>query len=649
MSKRLFATLSAALIAICIVGLASAQAPPAAPTGVTALASGEGFVISWDSSDAASHWVAWMSNDDYAAARAAGDWTKALKYDHVPSGDTHVISSERLAAGQDYWIIVGSVSGSSAVAWGEWHTATALHGLSAEEASTYAYVMDAIAYYDSNGREATSKYYNSTESVEDERYLVLLDDADGAVLAMFLFRDFLGEKSSYTEHFRRMATGAGVWTEHQGFYLAATNTGIEVARGPMRSYVIRHDGLIFISGHSVLSDNVAEATQDYVNRAIAHYEANGLAATIEHYNSHLSVDGHFYLFLIGADDNYLAHPIFPHLIGTDIKDVVGSDGQELGKEIAAATEAGGWVEYLWPHPVTRQELPKVTWAIRHDGLIFASGYYTGGSEDETPPWRNVADPEQYTEDYVNRAIARYERDGLQAMLNYYNSVASFEGQWYLFATDANDVYHVHPLLPRLIGTDINDVVGDDGYELGKALAAAPDGGEGVWVEYLWPHPVTLQKVPKRGYAVRHDGMLFASGYYPRPADPASEVQAYVQKAIDYYDANGADDTLAYYRKPASIEGEYALLILDDQGVIQVFALFPEFVGWDVSTFKGPVAGEPIGEWLLDATPEGHWFDYLYPNTGASEVLVAHQWAIRHEGYIFTSAYFVPLGEPGPAD
>ena len=54
------------------------------------------------------------------------------------------------------------------------------------------------------------------------------------------------------------------------------------------------------------------------------------------------------------------------------------------------------------------------------------------------------------------------------------------GEWYLFATDADDIYHVHPLLPRLIGTDIKDIVGSDGYELGNELAAAVDGGEGVW-------------------------------------------------------------------------------------------------------------------------------------------------------------------------
>ena len=509
--------------------------------------------------------------------------------------------------------------------------------------ATRKYVMDAIAYYGANGRDATEEHYNSTASIKNQRYLILLDDADATILAMSIFQGFRGEKFPFTEYFREIATEAGVWTEHQGFYLTETSSDA-VAQGPMRSFIIRRDGLIFMSGHSVLSENVAAATQDYVARAIAFYQEHGLDATIERYNSLVSsLEGHFYLFLIGPDDLYLAHPIFPGLIGTDIKNVTDRAGDPLGERIALATEQGIWVEYRWPNPITRIEEPKTTWAKRHDGMIFASGYYEPDPDAPPPAWQNVADPEQYTEDYVNRAIARYEEHGLESMLNYYNSVASFEGQWYLFATDENDIYHVHPLLPHLIGTDINDVVGDDGYELGKALAAAPDGGEGVWVDYLWPHPVTLQKVPKRGYAARHDGMLFASGYYPEPEDPAGEAQAYVQKAMDYFDANGAEATLAHYSSPESIEGQYVLLILDEQGVVQVFALLPDMVGWDVSTFKGPVAGEPVGEELLKATEEGHWFDYLYPNVSASEVLRAHQWAIRHKGYIFSTAYFVEQG------
>ena len=131
-----------------------------------------------------------------------------------------------------------------------------------------------------------------------------------------------------------------------------------------------------------------------------------------------------------------------------------------------------------------------------------------------------------------RGALRAGRTGIVPQL-YYNSVASFEGEWYLFATDENDIYHVHPLLPHLVGTDIKDVVGSDGYELGKELAKAGEG-QGVWVEYPWPHPVTLREVPKVGYAVRRDGMIFASGYYPGVTDPAAYTRAYVQEAMDYY-------------------------------------------------------------------------------------------------------------------
>ena len=316
---------------------------------------------------------------------------------------------------------------------------------------------------------------------------------------------------------------------------------------------------------------------------------------------------------------------------------MGSDGQELGKQIAQATEEGIWVEYLWPHPVSRKEQQKVTWAVRHDGLIFASGYYAGGPETAAPPWED-ADPRDYTVDYVNRAIERYERDGLQSMLNYYNSVASFEGQWYLFATDATDIYHVHPLISRLIGTDINDVIGSDGYELGRELAKATDGGEGVWVEYLWPHPVTLKEVPKVGYAVRHDGMLFASGYYPQVEDPAAQTQDYVQKAIRYYEANGLDATIAHYNSQESVDGQWSLTMADENDVVRVAILAPRLIGTDL---KGVGAGlaRNIGEEMAAATEDGDWVSFIFPNTRSSETLYAHVWAIRHDGLLFTSRYY----------
>ena len=310
----------------------------------------------------------------------------------------------------------------------------------------------------------------------------------------------------------------------------------------------------------MLQQNIEAPVRNYVNRAVELYESEGLQATIDYYNSQDSLEGTLYLFLIGADDLYLAHPIFPHLIGTDIKEVVGSDGQELGKEIAEATDDGKWVEYLWPNPITRNEEHKTTWALRHDGLIFASGYYSAGDDPVDQPWVD-ADPRDYTVEYVENAIALYERDGLDAMLDFYNSVASFQGQWYLFATDEDDIYNVHPLVPILRGTDIKDVVGSNGYELGKEIAKATE--EGHWIEYMWPHPATLKEVPKISYAVRRDGMIFASGYYPPQQDAEETAVDFVQQAIDKYEAEGLNAVVSYYNSDESIEGVFRLVVVDE--------------------------------------------------------------------------------------
>ena len=489
-----------------------------------------------------------------------------------------------------------------------------------DDALTTAYVMRAIERYEREGREATVAYYNSRESVEGQRFMSIIDADTNVLLTSPLRPAAVGVVVPAS------ATEEGIWIERQG------SNPVTNQREPRRTFFILRDGLIFAASHSALRENIAQATKNYVAKATELYDSEGLDATIAYYDSRESVDGQFYLFLIGADDIYLAHPIFPHLKGTDIKDVVGSDGQELGREIAQATEEGIWVEYLWPNPVTRLEDSKVTWAIRHDGLIFASGYYTGEADSAAPPWQD-ADPREYTVDYVNRAVERYERDGLEAMKAYYNSVAAFEGQWYLFATDANDIYHVHPLLPRLIGTDIKDVVGADGYELGKEIAKATE--EGHWIEYIWPHPSTLKNAPKVSYAVRRDGMIFASGYYPEPEDPAAYTKAYVQKAIDYYEENGLDATVAHYNSENSFEGQWYLGLADSDSRILVSAVVPHVIGSQLN----PETAEAInaGQWV-----ELEWFGNLTAGT-----TFRHIWGTRHDGLYFYSGYFVEQGTPLP--
>ena len=501
---------------------------------------------------------------------------------------------------------------------------------------TQAYVEAAIARYERDGREATFAYYNSLESIEGERLMLILREGDLAIASSAVFTHLIGSNAytgpnTATGRDASQATPEGHWFKGTAFNPTSEQ------QEPALILAVLHDGLVFVSSHFIVREDLEGFTTAYVQQAMAYYDENGLDATVAHYDSGDSVEGQFYLFLIDENDLYLAHPIFPHLKDTDIKDVVGSDGQELGKEIAQATEAGHWVDYLWPNPVSGLEEPKSAWVIRHDGLIFASGYYTPDPNAEPPVWQD-ADPHEYTVTYVENAIERYKTYGLQGLKDYYNSVASFEGQWYLFATDDNDTYIVHGLLRNLIGTDIKAVQSTDNPNLGADIAAATE--EGIWVEYLWPHPVTLQDAPKVAYAKRYDGLLFASGYYPGVADPAARTQAFVAEAIAMYEREGADATWAYYNSPASIDGEWFLLAVAEDNSLLAVALLPALVGQDYSIIFAQTAGLGSDEAgiLQTATEEGNWFKFPYYNPLTAEDDQMNIWAVRHDGIIFTALY-----------
>ena len=643
--KYLLAFTAPVLIALCLVGLVAAQSP-AAPTGVTVISAAGGIRVSWDADDAPAHRVGWVNTEELAQARAAGNWLDAFNYHDVTEGNSFLISP--LPDGASYWVIVGSGNASppTEIAWDQWRMITVEHGTDLDDdALTIAYVRRAIAYYDEHGRKAAFAYYNSRESFEGERSMLIYEPDTLTVRVYPVFLDLVGSYFSPNSDFggllarlhQSVIEGDG-WIEFQTF------NPVTQQNEPMRIWGVLRDGLVFSSGHFTLRENIEQSTQNYVNKAIRYYDANGLDATIAHYNSRDSLENFFYLFLMDENDIYLAHPIREDLRGTDIKDVDGTDFEgnyyELGKDIARATEEGHWVEYIWLNPVSGREGPKTTWAIRYKGLIFASGYYTPQSTQERP-WIG-ADPYEFTVGYVNRAIEAYKEDPA-AMLEYYNSVASYEGEWYLFATNENDIYVVHPLLPRLIGTDIKDVKDPaTGYELGKALAAATDQ-KGVTVEYDWPHPATGYPAPKISYAIRHNGMLFASGYYPAPADQPAFAKAFVQDAIDLYDRQGLDAVVGAYGEGQNSGGLWFLYLVDESDVFRVMGFAPGLVGTDFTNLHfRDFDGNPVGvEALKTAEGEGRWVNFHWPVTGAQN-FIAHLWVQRHNGLLFGTAYFDTL-------
>ncbi len=506
---------------------------------------------------------------------------------------------------------------------------------------TRAYVQEAIDFYEANGREATIEYYSLiTEDRAvpslgpDLRYLFLVDRETYVLLASpitYLNNRVMGLIAPGGPFHAEVAQAdeKGVWVRS---LRPSVRTG---QQEPARYFIVLHDGLLFMSAHEIVQENAEEATKEYVSKAIGFYQHYGPLATEYYYNSRESMEGQFYLFMTDENDVYIVHPIEPERIGTDIKDVTDDAGDPLGQRISQATEEGVWVEYFWPHPVTGEKELKTTWAIRHDGKIFASGYYTA-----SPAWVGK-DPWEFTQDYVGRAIERYSDDGLESMLNYYNSVVSFEGQWYLFATDENDSYIVHPVFPNLVGTDIKALTGKDseGNPLGVSLAKAADGGEGIRVEYQWPHPITLVEAPKIAYAVRRDGILFASGYYPLPEDSRTYTQNYVAEAIAHYENHGLAATVEYYRSEESVaEGVWFLELLDKDGKFLAHYVNEGLIGTDAEDYWSP-DGTDVGRRMLASTEEGHWFQATFPNVRGAGDNYRITWAIRHDGLVFASGYF----------
>ena len=252
-----------------------------------------------------------------------------------------------------------------------------------------------------------------------------------------------------------------------------------------------------------------EFTVDYVDRAIELYDQRGLEAMRDYYNSEESFVGEWYLFAIDENDIYVVHPVFPHLIGTDIKVLTDSTGYELGKAIANATEEGRWIEYLWPHPAVKLvEVRKVAYAKRHDGYVFASGYYPVPGDD----------PAAYTQGYVQKAIDKYDSDGLDATVAHYNSRDSLDNQWYLLLASVDDeTLLAHGLSQNLVGANITDLTDPEGLNVGQELLKATESG--YWFQMAFPRGQEAGFTRIRVWAVLHDGHIFASGYFTGEVAP----------------------------------------------------------------------------------------------------------------------------------
>ena len=250
----------------------------------------------------------------------------------------------------------------------------------------------------------------------------------------------------------------------------------------------------------------AAYTRFVVENAVRRYQTEGLDPTLAHYNRAESIDGQWYVFIIDENDLVTAHPD-PQLLGLDAKGWVGTDanGYRFGPEMLSATGEGKWVSYVYQNPesgdigaghFTGELELKNVWVVRHDGLLFASGWYIDADEFTKSLVATAA--RVFREVGLEGTIAYFASPeivfgGLAAVIAYYNSAEKVEGDWFAFVADESGTVIDH-YRKDMVGKSLEDVFGTDAFEVTT---------EGNWV--------TTEDL--RVWVLSQDGMTFGSGWH----------------------------------------------------------------------------------------------------------------------------------------
>ena len=249
-------------------------------------------------------------------------------------------------------------------------------------------------------------------------------------------------------------------------------------------------------------------------------------------------------------------------------------------------------------------------------------------------------PAEYTKYFVDSAISRYEVDGLDAMLEYYNSIDSVDGQWYMFILDEEDLVIGH-YNDIAIGVDLKGPLGIDaeGYNFGAQMLTATE--EGKWVSYVHRNPAVVGTGPdftvgrelKHAWVVRHDGMLFGSGWY---GPPEEQTRYLVRRAIERFHTHGLDATMEYYNRPESADSEWYVFIAERSGNTPVRH---DIIAHYDPEYTGTLLEDLLGIEKFEGSREGHWVSYEDINPLTGEMQGKRFWMVEQDGLVFGSGWY----------
>ena len=113
----------------------------------------------------------------------------------------------------------------------------------------------------------------------------------------------------------------------------------------------------------------------------------------------------------------------------------------------------------------------------------------------------------------------------------------------------------------------------------------------------------------------------------------------VMDALELYEEEGLEATLAYYNSPDSMQGEWYVFVFDEDDKLIAHAN-QDLLGMDLKGDLGvDSTGYRYGDVMLGATEQGRWVDYVFLNPATGDQEYKHSWVVRKDGLLFGSGWY----------
>ncbi|MES2152196.1 MAG: cache domain-containing protein [Pseudomonadota bacterium] len=116
---------------------------------------------------------------------------------------------------------------------------------------------------------------------------------------------------------------------------------------------------------------------------------------------------------------------------------------------------------------------------------------------------------------VEKGAAFLKANGREALLKEVNSKSAefIQGEVYLLVRAADGTILAHPINPRLVGKNMNELPDADGKYFRKEIVEiARTKGKG-WVDYRYNNPLSKEIEKKSSYFVRNGELILEAGIY----------------------------------------------------------------------------------------------------------------------------------------